>query len=156
MPIKIVYTYVVADLLHIGHVTYLESAKALVGSEGHLIVGVLTDGATIEKKSRPILSFNERIRIVKSLRCVDMVVAQETYSPIPNIKKIKPDIHMESDSHSEEDLKEIRAVAKALGCEVIITPYYHAQCSSRIKDEIVKHWKGNNSSYSINSKGGKK
>jgi len=134
---KIVYAYVVADLLHVGHIIALENAKSF-GDK--LIVGVLTDKATMEKKPKPILSFGERLELIKALKCVDIVVAQETYSPIENIKKIKPDILMESDSHSEEDLIETRVAAKALSCEIIITPYYHKQSSSKIKDEVVQHW----------------
>ena len=100
----IVYAYVVADLLHAGHVHALENAKAL-GDK--LIVGVLTDEATMEKKPRPVISFAERLALVKSLKCVDCAVAQDTYSPEKNLKTIKPNIHMESDSHSDEDLDKI-------------------------------------------------
>jgi len=86
MAEKIVYTYVVADILHLGHLLYLENAKGLVGLEGKLIVGVLTDEAAMEKKQRPILPFNERMELVKSLKCVDCAVAQPEYSPINNNK----------------------------------------------------------------------
>ena len=137
MKEKVVYAYVVADLLHVGHVIALENAKK---QGDKLIVGVLTNKATMEKKPQPILTFNERVRLVEALKCVDVAIAQETYSPIENIKKIKPNILMESSDHSEEDLKETRAVAKEIGCEIIITPYYYGQCSSKIKDKIVKHW----------------
>jgi len=137
MKEKVVYAYVVADLLHVGHVIALENAKK---QGDKLIVGVLTDEATMEKKARPILSFDERIRLVKSLKCVDIAIAQETYSPIENIRKRKPDILMECNTHSEEDLKETRKAAKIIGCEIITTPYYHEQSSSRIKDKVVEHW----------------
>ena len=150
MKEKIVYAYVVADLLHIGHIIALENAKKY-GDK--LMVGVLTEEATMEKKPKPILSLNERIRLVKSLKCVDLVVAQETYTPNENIKKFKPDILMESDSHSEKDLKKTRRIAKSLGCEVVITPYYSKQSSTMIKDKVLKHWKN---SKSKKQKGGKK
>lgn len=138
---KTVYAYVVADLLHIGHVIALENAKSF-GDK--LVVGVLTDEATMEKKQKPILSFDERIRLVKALECVDKVVAQETYSPIDNIKRIKPDILMESDSHDKKDLEKTISVAKDLNCKVILSPYYKGQSSSRIKDLIKIHWNSNN------------
>ena len=51
---KIVYAYVCGDILHEGHLLFLENAKAL-GDK--LIVGVLTDEAVMEKKARPALSF---------------------------------------------------------------------------------------------------
>ena len=138
---KIVYAYVVADLLHIGHVLALENAKSFAGKDGKLIVGVLTDKATMEKKKKPTISFSERMRLVKALKCVDVVVAQETYSPITNVKKVKPNILMESDSHSEEDLKEVYALAEKLRIKVIILPYYPEQSSTSIKKEVGKDGK---------------
>ena len=138
---KTVYAYVVADLLHIGHIIFLENAKSFVGENGKLIVGVLTDEATMEKKPKPTLLFSERIRLVKALKCADVVVAQTTYSPISNVKNLRPDILIESDSHSREDLIQTKSVAESIGCKVIILPYYAPQCSSKIKDEITKVWK---------------
>lgn len=135
---KIVYAYVVADLLHMGHVLALENAKNF-GDK--LIVGVLTDQATMEKKPKPILPFSERMRLVQALKCVDAVVPQETYSPIPNIKKIKPDIVMESESHSEKDLEEIKNLVESFGGRVIVMPYYPEQSSSKIKENILDDWK---------------
>ena len=136
---RLVYFYTVSDLLHIGHVLALENAKAIAGKDGLLIVGVLTDKATMEKKKKPILSFEERLGLVKSLKCVDVAVMQETYSPLDNVKKIKPDILMESDSHTEEDLKETYKVAKAIGTKVMILPYYSNQSSTSIKKEVKKY-----------------
>ncbi len=137
---KIVYAYVVADLLHIGHIRALENAKNLVGLEGKLIVGVLSNKATMEKKPRPILSFGERFELIKALRCVDCVVAQDTYSPNENIKKIKPDILMESDSHTEEDLRETEKIANAIGCKIQIMPYYSEQSSTNLKNSVAIQW----------------
>lgn len=132
---KIVYTYVVADLLHTGHLLYLENAKAL-GDK--LIVGILTDEAVMEKKPRPTLSFSERLRLVQSLKCVDCAVTQDTYSPIKNLKAIQPDIHMESSSHTDEDLKKIYKVCKSCNIRVIKIPYYSEQSSTEIKEKIKK------------------
>jgi len=149
----VVYAYVVADLLHVGHIIALENAKKY-GDK--LIVGVLTDEATMEKKQKPILSFEERIMLVKALKCVDLAVAQKTYSPISNIIDLKPDILMESDEHTKKDLEKTKKAAKAIGTEIVITPYYHGQCSSRIKDNVIKNWKGSNLKKKKNMKGGKK
>ena len=134
----IVYAYVVGDIIHKGHITHLENAKAL-GDK--LIVGVLTDEATMMKKPRPIISFNERMKLVESLGCVDCVVAQDTYSPIKNIKSLEPDILAESTSHSKEDLKKARKVAKQIDCRVVVLPYFPEQSSSSIKAKVIKQQK---------------
>ena len=131
---KIVYAYVVADLLHVGHILALENAKNF-GDK--LIVGVLTDEATMEKKPKPLISFSERMKLIKALKCVDATVPQETYSPIPNIKKIKPDILMESSSHSKESLDEVEQIVKSWGGRVIVMPYYPEQSSTKIKKSIT-------------------
>ncbi len=133
---KIVYAYVVADLLHVGHVLALENAKKLAGEEGKLIVGVLTDEATMEKKIRPTVSFSERCKLVVSLRCVDCVVAQNKYSPVENVKTIKPDILMESDSHTDEDLMETKKLTDQINCRIIKMPYFPEQSSTKIKEKI--------------------
>jgi len=141
MKQKIVYAYVVADLLHVGHILHLQNAKSLGGPDCRVVVGVLTDEATMEKKPKPTLSFGERMRLVQSLKSVDIAVAQESYSPIPNIKRIKPDILLESTSHSEEDLKETMQVANSIGCQVIVMPYYPEQSSTKIKESVLYEWK---------------
>lgn len=136
LKMRIVYAYVVGDLVHIGHLHALENAKQIAGEDGKLIVGVLDDRATMEKKKRPTIPFEERIRMVRALKCVDLAVMQDTYSPLPNVKKIKPTILMESDSHTEEDLKETKEVCEKINCEIIMMPYYNIQSSTAIKEAI--------------------
>ncbi len=134
---KIVYSYYVLDLIHKGHLLMMENSKAIAGKDGKLIVGILTDDAVMEKKpKRPILSFDERIDIARAIKYVDAAVPQETYSPIPNIKKIKPDILMESGSHSEKEMKETRRVMESFGGRVVVIPYYPSQSSTNIKKKI--------------------
>jgi len=133
MEESIVYAYVVADLLHVGHVLYLENAKAL-GDK--LIVGVLTDEAVMEKKKQPLLPFSERMRLIKSLGCVDVVVPQTDYSPIKNILNIKPNILIESDGHADEDLKETKEVCDINGVKMMKMPYYPFQSSTKIKEKV--------------------
>jgi len=133
---KIVYFYTVSDLLHVGHVLALENAKSIAGKDGKLIVGVLTDEATMEKKPRPTITFTERMKLVGALKCVDCVVAQDTYSPLKNVMKIKPDILMESDSHTEKDLEETKKVTDKIGCKILIMPYYPGTSSTEIKNKL--------------------
>ena len=135
---KIIYTYLVMDLLHEGHLLYLKNAKSLADIDGKLIVGILTDEAVMEKKSKPILSFSERIRVAEAIKYIDVVVAQETYSPLDNVINIKPDILVESTSHNFEDIEEIANELKALNINtrIIQLPYYPSQSSSDIKKKI--------------------
>ena len=135
---RIVYSYYVLDLVHRGHLKMLENAKAIAGKDGKSIVGILTDEAVMEKKPKPILSFDERYDLASALKFVDLVVAQETYSPLPNVKKIKPDILMESSSHTDEAIEDAREVMKSIGGKIIVVPYFPSQSSSNIKNQIKK------------------
>ena len=135
---KIVYSYYVLDIVHRGHLKMMENAKAIAGKDGKLIVGILTDEAVMEKKSKPILSFDERFDLANALKYVDLVVAQETYSPLPNVKKIKPDILMESTSHNEKEIEEARKLMEKIGGKLIVIPYFPSQSSANIKNQIKK------------------
>lgn len=93
---KVVYTYGAWDLLHPGHIKLLEKAK----SYGDVLyVGVVGDEAIKELKGegRPIQTQVDRIEIVGSLKCVDVVMSQKDYDPVPNMEKIKPSVLVKGD-----------------------------------------------------------
>ena len=135
---KLVYSYYVLDIVHKGHLLMMKNSKAIAGEDGKLIVGILTDEAVMEKKSKPVLSFEDRVNLASAIKYVDLVVAQETYSPLPNVMKIRPDILMESSSHDEEAIEKAREVMESIGGRVIVIPYYPAESSTHIKNEIKK------------------
>ena len=132
----IVYSYYVLDIIHSGHLLMLKNAKTFAGPNGKLIVGILTDEATMEKKPKPIISFEERIEVAAAIKYVDIVVAQDTYSPLPNVIKIKPDILMESASHTDKAIQEAEDVMKKIHGRVIVLPYFPSQSSTAIKNLI--------------------
>jgi D-beta-D-heptose 7-phosphate kinase/D-beta-D-heptose 1-phosphate adenosyltransferase len=108
---KIVYTYGAFDLLHPAHVQLLEKAKDM---GCHLVVGILSDEAIRCRKGndRPIQPYDDRSFIVRSLRCVDEVVRQETYDPVPSMNKYEIDILTKGD-----DWDDCIISAKQYGCE---------------------------------------
>jgi len=128
----VVYAYVCGDILHKGHIEHLKNAKAL-GDK--LVVGVLTDGAVMEKKKKPAISFDERFDLVRSLEMVDVVVAQDEYDPMKNIAHIQPDILVESGDHEHVDDKYVKFI-RDMGIRVIVFPYYPKHSSSDIKSRI--------------------
>ena len=137
---KIVYSYYVLDIVHKGHLLMMKNAKAIAGEDGKLIVGILTDKAVMERKpKKPILSLEDRIELASAIKYVDLVVAQETYSPLPNVMKIKPDILMESSSHAEEEIEKAREYMESIGGKVIVIPYFPAQSSTKIKDKVKRN-----------------
>jgi phosphoenolpyruvate phosphomutase / 2-hydroxyethylphosphonate cytidylyltransferase len=135
---KIVYSYYVLDIVHKGHLMMMRNAKAIAGEDGKLIVGILTDEAVMEKKPKPWLSFEDRIALAAAIKYVDVVVAQETYSPLQNVMRIKPDVLIESSSHDEQDIEKARKVMEEIKGSVIVIPYFPGQSSTNIKNEISR------------------
>lgn len=133
---RIVYSYYVLDLVHRGHLLQMQNAKATAGKDGISVVGILTDQAVMEKKKRPILRLDERMLLAQAIKYNDFVIAQETYSPLPNVKNICPDVLMESSSHAKNDVEEAKRVMSKLGGKVVVTPYYPMLSSSEIKKKI--------------------
>jgi len=134
MPI--VYSYYVLDIVHRGHLLYMRNAKAMAGQDGVSVVGILTDEAVMERKQRPILSFDERIELAGAIKYNDLVVPQDTYSPLPNLKRIRPDVIIESASHRAEDIQQVRRYMESIKSRLVLIPYYPSQSSTNIKRKI--------------------
>jgi D-beta-D-heptose 7-phosphate kinase/D-beta-D-heptose 1-phosphate adenosyltransferase len=89
--LQVVFTNGCFDLLHLGHVRYLEAAR----SQGDLlVVAVNSDGSVRQIKGnlRPILQQAERCELVAALHCVDYVCMFETPDPLPLIEQLRPNI----------------------------------------------------------------
>ena len=65
---KLVYSYYVLDIVHKGHLLMMKNSKAIAGEDGKLIVGILTDEAVMEKKPKPILSFEDRVNLASAIK----------------------------------------------------------------------------------------
>ncbi|WP_448382204.1 D-glycero-beta-D-manno-heptose 1-phosphate adenylyltransferase [Desulfosoma sp.] len=88
---RIVFTNGCFDLLHVGHLRYLEEARSLGDV---LVVGVNTDASVrrIKGQDRPIMDENARSELVAGLHCVDCVVLFDTPDPLPVIQSLDPHI----------------------------------------------------------------
>lgn len=100
---KIVFTNGCFDLLHIGHVRYLEQAKSLGDV---LIVGINTDASVqvLKGPTRPIQNENDRAEILASLKSVDHTVLFGEQTPINLIKSVKPDILVKGGDWKKEQI----------------------------------------------------
>lgn len=106
------------DLLHVGHVRYLEGARA-VGDV--LVVGINGDEVTEKLKGpgRPILSAFDRAELVAALECVDIVVVFDDVNVAALLERLRPDVHCKGTDYSEDTVPE-REVMRALGGETRI------------------------------------
>jgi len=90
MKEKIVITYGTFDLFHIGHLKLLKRAKAL-GDK--LIVAVSTDEFNLDKNKKTIIPFNQRCELLENIKCVDKVIAEESWEQkIEDVKKYNVDV----------------------------------------------------------------
>jgi len=103
----------VFDLLHVGHVRYLEGGKALVD---RLIVAVNGDGSVrgLKGEGRPILPEAARAELVASLRAVDYVIIFSEPTVGRLLELLKPDVHCKGTDYTVESVPE-RAIVKAYG-----------------------------------------
>ncbi len=133
---KIVFGNGCFDLLHVGHVRYLQAAKALGDI---LIVGVNDDDSLVSlgKRNSVITPLEERIEIVAALGCVDYVVAFREPTVERLIRELRPDIHAKGTDYTVETVPE-REVVRAYGGKVAIVgdPKNH---STRDIIELVRH-----------------
>ena len=116
---KIVFTNGCFDILHAGHVEYLEAAK----SKGDkLIVGINSDRSVAELKGskRPINKLIHRAKVLGSLRCVDEVVMFDEETPIKLIKSLKPDFLVKGGDYKVQDIVGYDVVSKYGGCVITI------------------------------------
>ena len=106
------------DVLHVGHIRYLEGAKALGDL---LVVGVNSDDqvSALKGPGRPVMPEAERAEIVSALECVDIV----TIFPEPTVEALllalKPDIHAKGTDYTEDTVPE-REVVRSYGGRVAI------------------------------------
>lgn len=108
------------DPLHIGHIEYLEKAKALVGKEGKLIVVVNSDKFLQNKKGYVFMPWGERVAIIRSLRCVDEVFPciDEDGTVIQSLKALKPDIFAKGGDRNHHNIPE-KGICEDLGIDIV-------------------------------------
>ena len=133
---KIVFTNGCFDLLHVGHVVYLEKAKALGDI---LIVGLNTDDSVTRLKGpdRPLVTQADRARVLASLSFVDGITLFENDTPIDLIMAIKPDILVKGADYRQEEVIGANFVQSYQG-QVALIPLVDDRSTTKIVNKIAK------------------
>lgn len=131
---KIVFTNGCFDLLHVGHVRYLNSAKKLGDI---LIVGVNTDKSVKKLKgpTRPIQNENDRAEILAALGAVDYVVLFDEDTPLELIHQIKPDILTKGGDYKIETIVGAEYVM-ARGGQVLPLEFFDGKSTSLLVSKM--------------------
>ncbi len=131
---KIVFTNGCFDILHVGHVRYLQEARALGDL---LVVGVNTDASVRRLKgpTRPINPEEERAELLAALACVDYVSLFDEQTPEVLIGLIQPHIHVKGGDYKIEDLPEAKVV-QGYGGQVVIMPLVADRSTTRLLQRL--------------------
>lgn len=118
---RIVTTNGVFDLLHVGHVRYLQQARSLGDL---LIVGVNSDACTrlLKGLQRPLVAQDERMEVLAALVCVDYVTLFDEPTPAEWLNVIRPHIHAKGGDYDVEQMPET-PVVRAHGGQVVTLPF---------------------------------
>ena len=129
------YTSGVYDLFHIGHLNLLKNAKGLCDK---LIVGVSTDNVVLYKNKTPVIPFEERIEIVRSIKYVDAAIAQENIDKYQMWEKIKFDVLFVGDDwYKSESWNKMEEKFKNVGVRIIYFPYTKGTSSTLINQTLL-------------------
>ena len=130
---KIVFTNGCFDILHAGHVEYLEKAKAL-GDK--LIVGINSDSSVskLKGKNRPINKLFHRAKVLSSLRCVDKVIMFDENTPLKLIKTLQPDLLVKGGDYKVKDIVGYKEVT-GYGGSVVTIPLVKGLSTTKTLDQ---------------------
>lgn len=135
---KLVATNGCFDLLHVGHVRYLQAARAL---GDFLAVGLNGDRSVRELKGsgRPITTERDRAEVLAALQCVDLVSIFPQIRATRFLAAVRPAIYVKGGDYSSETLdEEERAVLKEIGTEIRLIRFEAGYSTSGLIDQVCK------------------
>jgi rfaE bifunctional protein nucleotidyltransferase chain/domain len=124
------------DMLHVGHVRYLQGAKRL----GDVLVVAVNDDRSARRlrgPGRPIVAGRDRARLVAAIRGVDAVVTFGGATVVPILERIRPEIHCKGTDYTPGTVPE-RAVVRAYGGRVAIAGDPKRHATTRLIDRIAR------------------
>jgi len=135
---KIVATNGCFDLLHVGHVRYLQAARAFGDI---LAVGVNGDRSVRELKGtgRPLRSENDRAEILAALQCVDLVTVFPEVRATQFLAAVRPAVYVKGGDYTADTLnKEERSILGKAGAEIRLIPFEAGYSTSRLIEQVCK------------------
>jgi glycerol-3-phosphate cytidylyltransferase len=130
----VAYTAGVWDMLHIGHINFLEKAKSMADV---LIVGVQSDESVANQKgTKPVISLPNRIKTIEALRCVDIAVPYDDFDYLAHAKAVTADMFVLSEEHKGKK----RFLELEHRMNVVYLPYDQSISTTKIKDVIRNPW----------------
>ncbi len=135
---RVVFTNGCFDLLHVGHVKYLQQARAF----GDLLVLGLNSDASIRRlkgAKRPLIGEEERAHVLAALDCIDYVVIFEEDTPLRLIETLRPQVLVKGGDYTLEGVVG-REVVESYGGRVELVAFVDGKSTSNVIDEILKRY----------------
>lgn len=138
VPGKTVFTNGCFDLLHVGHLRYLQQARA---AGDRLVVGVNADESVRQLKGaeRPLVIAEERAELLAGLACVDYVVVFPERTAEKTVEVLKPQVYAKGGDYTPDTLPEAPTV-RANGGEILIIPFVPGRSTSALVAHIRKEY----------------
>jgi glutamine kinase len=136
---KISYIGVVGDLFHYGHLNSIQFAKSISDLN---IMGILTDKAVEEYRTKPISNLKERKAVISSLNCVDRVMVQHSRDPTENLKRIHeefPDAEIILVHGSDLNYVHGSEYVKSINGSIVQHPYYDRLSNYKIINQLMEN-----------------
>jgi D-glycero-beta-D-manno-heptose 1-phosphate adenylyltransferase len=133
---KLVATNGCFDLLHVGHVHYLQAARALGDV---LLVGINGDKSTRELKGtgRPVNNESDRAEVVAALECVDLVTIFPEVRAVQFLELARPDVYAKGGDYTIQTLNESeREVLQRIGADIRIIPFEKGYSTSGLLKKL--------------------
>lgn len=135
---KLVLTNGCFDLLHLGHVRYLQAARALGDA---LAVAINGDDSVrnLKGEGRPLNPEGARAEVVAALECVDHVVIFPEVRATRLLEQVRPSIYVKGGDYTPETLHpEERAALEKIGAEIRILPFEPGYSTSALLEKLKK------------------
>jgi rfaE bifunctional protein nucleotidyltransferase chain/domain len=135
LPQPVVFTNGVFDVVHRGHVTYLEQARALGAS---LVVGLNTDASARrlgKGPERPLNREQDRAAVIAALESVSLVTFFDEDTPVALISELKPQVYVKGGDYDMRQLEETRVV-EAYGGRALAIPFVDGYSTTQLVRKI--------------------
>jgi len=133
---RVVFTNGCFDLLHSGHVTYLEQARLL----GDALVVALNGDSSVKKlkgKGRPLVTLKDRARVIAALECVDAVTWFHETTPVSLVGSLKPKIYVKGGDWNVASIPEY-PVVKGYGGKALALNFVKGRSTTRLIEKARK------------------
>ena len=140
---RIIYSFLMLDIPHWGHFLHLKKARAL---GDFLVVGVLDNDTVASYKRVPLMSLEERMKIVSRIKDVDMVIPQFEKYPLETLKllhRIFPKdklICVHGSDWKKEGFQKVIEYLQSVGGELKLLPYYKGTSTTKRIEEMAERY----------------